>query len=59
MLKKGDMAIVKDIDRNNVHPAGTKVEVMLVMSGERGYYCKTTEGMTAYNYSESELEKVE
>jgi len=58
MLEKGDLAIVKEIDRNNVHPAGTIVEVIVITSGERGIYCQSTEGRTAYNYSESELEKI-
>lgn len=58
MLKAGDLAVVKEINRNNVHPAGTRVKVIVVTSGNRGIYCQSIEGKTAYNYGESELEKV-
>lgn len=61
MMKVGDIAIVKEVDRNNVHPAGTRVKILIVTNpklSERNLYCQTTEGKTCYNYGESELEKV-
>lgn len=61
MLKKGDMAIVKEIDRNNVHPAGERVEIVIVGDpaiDPRPYYAKSEEGNTCYWYNESELEKI-
>ena len=62
MLKVNDRAIVKNIDRNNVHPAGEEVEIVIKGNPEidnRPYYAKSLSGQTCYWYSESELEKVE
>ena len=61
MLKAGDLAVVKEINRNNVHPAGEKVEIVIVgdpVIDPRPYYAKSVCGQSCYWYAESELEKV-
>ena len=61
MLKVGDLACVKPNNRNNTHPDGTIVKVLIVTNpklSERNLYCQTTMGKTCYNYSEQELEKI-
>jgi len=61
VLKVGNRAIVRDINRNNVHPPGTRVKVLAVLhSDKRPYYCQNDEGgSTAYSYAEDEVIKVD
>lgn len=55
-LKKGDIVTIKETNRNNTHPAGTKAVVILTCESEsRPYYCKAVEGQTTYWYSLDEL----
>ena len=55
-MEKGDHVIIKETNRNNTHPAGTKAEIILICEFEsRPYYCQTLEGRTCYWYSKDEL----
>lgn len=61
MWKVNDLACVIETNRNNTHPVGTIVKVLIVTNpklSERNLYCQAVEGRTCYNYSEQELEKI-
>lgn len=53
MLKVGDLVCVIETNRNNTHPAGTIVEILLVSKDEndpKPYYAKSVEGKSCYWY---------
>ena len=62
-MKVGDICIVHETGRNNQHPAGSRVKIILIApegyGDERPYYCKSEDGETTYWYSEDSLELVE
>lgn len=62
MLKQGDLARVGAIQRNNTHPDGTIVKILLVakdVNDPKPYYAQSAEGTSCYWYKRNgELEKL-
>ena len=62
-MKVGDICIVHETGRNNQHPAGSRVKIVLIAPEGYGddmpYYCQSEEGKSCYWYDGKDLEVVE
>jgi hypothetical protein len=62
MLKVNDLVCVTETNRNNTHPAGTVVEILLVSKNKddpKPYYAKSVDGASCYWYRrDKELVKI-